>query len=187
MTEANMLNQEERTELLRLARDTIAGYLRERQVPPYQTDNPHLLQEGGVFVTLRAQRGHQLRGCIGYIQSQAPLYQTIQRAAVAAATQDPRFPPVTLTELDTLSVEISILSPLRLVQDVEEIEVGRHGLLIRQGYYQGLLLPQVAPEQGWDRDQFLQGVCLKAGLPANAWQHPTTELYSFTAEVFAED
>ncbi len=182
--EKDALTPEERAELLRLARQTIESYLKERRVPPYRTENPHFLRPGGAFVTLK--KHGNLRGCIGYIYSEQPLYQTIQQAAVAAATQDPRFPPVRLSEMAEITVEISLLSPLERVRDVNEIVVGTHGLLIRRGYYQGLLLPQVAPEQGWDREQFLEGVCYKAGLPPDAWRDPATELYSFTAEVFSE-
>lgn len=183
--EDSMLSQEERHELLRLARHTITTYLQTRQVPAYETDNPHFLQPGGVFVTLK--RLGQLRGCIGYIVSEDPLYQTIQRAAVAAATQDPRFPAVGSNEMAEITVEISILSPLQRVTDSQQIVIGRDGLFIRRGYYQGLLLPQVAPEQGWNREQFLEGVCHKAGLPGTAWRDPSTELFSFTAEVFSEE
>jgi uncharacterized protein (TIGR00296 family) len=107
--------------------------------------------------------------------------------AVSAATKDPRFPPVQASELKDLTIEISLLSPMERVTDTNRIIVGKHGLLIRRGWYQGVLLPQVAPEQGWNREEFLQGVCYKAGLPGNAWQDPNTELYWFTAEVFGEE
>ncbi len=179
------LSPTEQEELLHLARETIQTYLQERRIPPYQTDNPHFLQDGGAFVTLKKEG--DLRGCIGYIWSEEPIYETIQRAAVAAAVQDPRFPPVTLSELPGLTVEISLLSPLKRVEDPNDIVVGKHGLLIRRGYYQGLLLPQVALEQGWDREQFLRGVCRKAGLSPDAWKDPTGELYFFTAEVLGEE
>jgi AmmeMemoRadiSam system protein A len=184
-TGEEMLSPEEQAELLQLARDTITTYLQERRIPSYETDNPHFLQAGGAFVTLK--KYGELRGCIGYIVSDKPLYQTIQEVAVAAAVQDPRFPPVRSDEMEELTVEISLLSPMQLVTDTNNIVVGKHGLLIRRGYYQGLLLPQVAPEQGWNREQFLEGVCYKAGLPPTAWRDPATELYSFTAEVFGEN
>jgi len=183
--EEEPLSAEEHAELLRLARETITTYLQEKRVPAYQADNPHFLRSGGAFVTLK-KRG-DLRGCIGYIYAEGPIYETIQRMAVAAATQDPRFPPLRPNEMADISLEISLLSPLQRVNNVNDIVVGKHGLLIRRGYYQGLLLPQVAPEQGWNRDQFLQGLCHKAGLPADAWSDPATELYSFTAEIFSEE
>jgi AmmeMemoRadiSam system protein A len=185
LSQEETMSAEERAEMLRLVRETITTYLVENRVPAYHTDNPRFLRDGGTFVTLKKQG--QLRGCIGYIWSQDPLYQTVQRAAVAAATQDPRFPPVTLGEMGEIAIEVSLLSPMEPVEDPDRIEVGKHGLLIRQGYYQGLLLPQVAPEQGWDREQFLEGVCRKAGLPRDAWRDPQTELLSFTAEVFGEE
>jgi len=180
-----MLNEVERAELLQLARTTIEVYLNEGRIPPYKTENPHFLQHGGAFVTLR--KHGELRGCIGFMAAERPVYETIQEMAVSAATKDPRFPPVQASELADLTVEISLLSPMERVTDTNRIVVGKHGLLIRQAWYQGVLLPQVAPEQGWNRDEFLQGVCYKAGLPANAWQDPNTELYWFTAEVFGEE
>ncbi|MGB9722765.1 MAG: AmmeMemoRadiSam system protein A [Chloroflexia bacterium] len=183
--EEGTLSAEERAELLRLARQTITTYLKEKKIPPYQTTNPHFLRPGGAFVTLR--KHGQLRGCIGYIYSEEPLYQTIQKMAVAAAVEDPRFPPVRASELEEIAIEISLLSPIQRVTDTNAIVVGKHGLIIRYGPYQGLLLPQVATEQGWTREEFLEGVCHKAGLPGNAWRDPQAELYSFTAEVFGEE
>lgn len=179
------LSEEERAELLHLARDTIRSYLEERQIPAYQPIHEVFLRPGGAFVTLEEQG--KLRGCIGYTWAEDPIYETIQRAAVAAATRDPRFPPVQVGELDQITIEISLLSPMERVVDVDDIVVGVHGLMIRQGYYQGLLLPQVAPDQGWNREEFLQGVCRKAGLPLDAWRDPATELYAFSAEVFGEE
>jgi AmmeMemoRadiSam system protein A len=179
------LTVEERAELLRLARETIAEYLERNQTLAYTPENPVFLRAGGAFVTLKKHT--QLRGCIGYIWAEEPIYETVQRAAIAAAVRDPRFPPVTRGELDELTVEISLLSPMKLVADTEDIVLGRHGLFIRHGYAQGLLLPQVAPEQGWTREQFLEGICRKAGLPMDALNDPTTELFTFTAEVFAEE
>lgn len=180
-----MLTAAERAELLQLARTTIAAYLQEHSIPPYTTTNPHLLQPGGAFVTLR--KHGELRGCIGYMAAEGPIYETVQEMAVSAATKDPRFPAVQPAELAELTIEISLLSPMERVTDTNRIVVGKHGLLIRRGWYQGVLLPQVAPEQGWDREEFLRGVCYKAGLPANAWQDKSTELYWFTAEVFGEE
>jgi AmmeMemoRadiSam system protein A len=183
--EEGMLSEAERAELLQLVRTTLEVYLSEKRIPPYQTENPHFLQHGGAFVTLK--RHGELRGCIGYMAAERPVYETIQEMAVSAATKDPRFPPVSSSELKDLTIEISLLSPMERVTDTNRIVVGKHGLLIRRGWYQGVLLPQVAPEQGWDREAFLQGVCYKAGLSANAWQDPSTELYWFTAEVFGEE
>ncbi|OIN99645.1 MAG: AMMECR1 domain-containing protein [Desulfovibrionaceae bacterium CG1_02_65_16] len=148
--------------------------------PPPQTDLPQ--RELGAFVTLN--REGRLRGCIGNIIGQGPLYETVWRMARAAAFEDPRFPPLTQAELDGLAIEISILGPIEPCPDPELVEVGRHGLIMRQGARQGLLLPQVPVEWGWDRKQFLAQTCRKAGLPANAWRDPTTQLYWFEAVFF---
>ena len=143
---------------------------------------PGLLQERGAFVTLK--KHGQLRGCIGRLIAEGPLYLTVQRVAMEAAVNDARFPPVTPDELPEIEIEISVLSPLEPVEDISQIEVGKHGLLIVKGGHQGVLLPQVATEQGWDRKEFLRGVCRKAGLPEDAWKD--AKLYIFTAEVFGE-
>jgi AmmeMemoRadiSam system protein A len=121
------------------------------------------------------------------IEAVKPLYQTVAEMAVAAAVEDPRFPPLTLDELPLITIEISVLSPLEEVEDVEEIEVGKHGLYIIRGFYRGLLLPQVATEYNWDRETFLQHTCLKAGLPTDCWQDQETKIYKFSAEVFGEE
>jgi AmmeMemoRadiSam system protein A len=134
------------------------------------------------FVTLRC--GDELRGCIGHLEADRPLADVVARAAVAAATEDPRFPPVTAAELDELAVEISVLGPMQLVSDPMTIEVGRHGLVVHAGARRGLLLPQVASEWGWDRETFLEQLCVKAGLPRGAWR--TAELFIFEAEVFGD-
>ncbi len=184
------LTEARQTELLRLARTTIAEYLETDQIPAYETDDPALTRRSGVFVTLRKQDESleaetNLRGCIGHMRADMPLYQVVQEMAVSAATSDPRFPPLTAEELDELSIEISILSPLHRVTDIEQIEVGRHGLMILQGGQQGVLLPQVPVEQGWNREEFLENLCLKAGQPDDCWTDRPT-LYAFTALVFGE-
>lgn len=181
--EAPAPTEAQRKELLRLARETIAEHLRTGSIPAYETPDPLLNRRAGVFVTLK-ERG-QLRGCIGHTRADLPLYQAVQQMAVAAATSDPRFPPLTPEELEDVSIEISILSPMRRVTDLEQIEVGTHGLVILKGEHQGLLLPQVPVEQGWGREEYLENLCLKAGLPTNCWTEQPT-LYSFTAVVFGE-
>lgn len=135
----------------------------------------------GAFVTLK--RKGRLRGCIGHIVGDKPLHRTVAEMARAAAFNDPRFPPVSAGELPDLDVEISILSPLSGCTP-EEVQPGRHGLLVRRGRNSGLLLPQVAREYGWDRETFLAQTCLKAGLPRGAWQNPAAEIFCFEAEVF---
>jgi uncharacterized protein len=168
--------------LLDIARKAMTGWLRKREVPGERPESESLRNPGAAFVTLK-HRG-RLRGCIGYTEADAPLYRTVQECAVAAATEDPRFPPVTDREAGEIRLEISVLSPLASVSP-EEVSVGVHGLMIRKGGRRGLLLPQVATEQGWDRVTFLAQVCAKAGLPPDAWKRGA-ELYSFTAEVFGE-
>jgi AmmeMemoRadiSam system protein A len=155
---------------------------RGKPVPEFTVDSQALKEKKGVFVTVK-KRG-QLRGCIGYTRGVKPLYKIVGEMAVAAAFHDPRFTPVTEAELSDLEIEISVLTPLKRIKDVEEIEVGKHGLLIEKGFRSGLLLPQVATEYGWDRKAFLEHTCLKAGLPRDAWKDGKTSICTFSAEVF---
>ena len=136
----------------------------------------------GVFVTIN--KHGNLRGCIGRIIGDQPLYLSCQQMARAAALEDPRFPPVTPGELKDLDIEISVLTPLQKIEEKEDIVIGRDGLLIRKGMYSGLLLPQVAAEYGWDVDEFLAQTCMKAGLPVDSLKSKDTEIYRFSAEVF---
>ncbi|MDR3045358.1 MAG: AmmeMemoRadiSam system protein A [Desulfovibrio sp.] len=142
----------------------------------------------GAFVTFK--KDGQLRGCIGSMVGDGPLYLTVARMARAAAFEDPRFPPVTAAEAPALELDISVLGPLTRCPDPSLVRVGRHGLLVRQGYHSGVLLPQVPVEWGWDRETFLAQTCRKAGLPPDAWrtawQDGRTELYWFEAEVFGD-
>jgi len=130
------------------------------------------------------KRRGQLRGCIGYIEGRGPLYKTVEEMAEAAAFKDPRFMPVTEKELTELDYEISVLTPLQKIKDINEIEVGKHGIYIKKGWNSGLLLPQVATEYGWDRQTFVEHTCQKAGLPANAWKDKNAEIYIFSADIF---
>ena len=175
------LTEAQREELLSLARATIETHLEGGATPDYETDDPLLTRRAGAFVTLK-EHG-ELRGCIGHTWADQPLYQVVQETAVSAAAEDPRFPPLTLEELDDVTVEISILSPFRRVTDVEQIEVGVHGLMIFAGGGRGLLLSQVPVENGWDRETFLEELCRKANLPTGCWREGGT-LYAFTAVVF---
>ncbi|HDJ23277.1 MAG TPA: AmmeMemoRadiSam system protein A [Candidatus Aminicenantes bacterium] len=170
--------------LLDLARQAIEHYLKEKKTISIVPEDKELNQKRGAFVTLKNR--DQLRGCIGYPLPLKPLYQTIIDAAIAAATQDYRFPPLTLPELQQIKIEISVLTLPRRVKDPQEIEVGRHGLIISKGFHKGLLLPQVPGEWGWDRETFLRHTCLKAGLAEDEWQKGAT-IEVFEAEVFAED
>ena len=185
VAEEKTVTPQEETELLKLARATVESYVRNKKIPPYTPVTPGLQLKLGAFVTLREYS--QLRGCIGQFEPSSPLFTVIQQMAVSAATQDPRFRPVAPEELDKLEYEISILSPLRKVQSADEIEIGKHGVQISKGFHHGVFLPQVATETGWNKEQFLTELCTqKAGLPADCWKDPGTDLYVFTAQVFAE-
>ena len=182
------LTTDERKTLLAIARESIRHKLKKTKSPIFEhscTITERLKEPCGAFVTLNT--GGKLRGCIGYVQAEAPLHETVGSAAVAAATGDYRFDAVTLSELASLSIEISVLSPLREVGDVAEIEVGRHGLLVELANQRGLLLPQVAVEHEWDRKMFLEQTCYKAGLKALDWQNPAAKIFIFDAEIFGEE
>lgn len=179
------LSPEEQKALLQIARKSVETAVREHKL--YECPDPgfeRLRQERGAFVTLK--KHGQLRGCIGYVSPIKPLYLTVRDVAALAALRDPRFSPVTPAELAELDYEISVLSPLRRVLDIREIQVGRDGLVIKKGEAEGLLLPQVPVEQGWDRETFLRETCLKAGLPPESWRDPRTDIFRFTAFVFTE-
>ena len=174
-------SEEERRLLLQLAHEAIAAAIDGRQIdltPP----SDHLAELRGAFTTLH--ENGELRGCVGYVFPMYSLYRTIAETAAAAATNDTRFVPVRPEELSRLQVEISVLSPLQAI-DPEEVEIGKHGLLITYGQRRGLLLPQVPLEHHWDRETFLSQTCVKAGLPKDAWEHGA-KVEAFTAEVFGE-
>lgn len=180
----NSLSIDSQRFLLKIARDAIEHSLSDRMPPKLQITDADLRQECGAFVTLH--KAGKLRGCIGYIVSGKPLYETVAEAAIAAATRDPRFKRVTYQEMSEITLEISALTPLQRLHDIEEIKIGLHGLYIKHGRQSGLLLPQVATEYGWDSIQFLQQTCRKVQLPENAWQEPGVEIYVFSAQVFGE-
>ena len=181
--ETALLNAEEQAMLLQITRETLEQVLTDGTRPQYTVDQPALLQPNGAFVTLK--KAGQLRGCIGRMSSSQELYVTVQDVAIAAATEDARFPAVAKQELAEVDIEISVLFPMQYVEKLEEIQVGRDGLCISMGPFSGVLLPQVAIEQGWDREEFLRQVCAKAGLPEDAWQKGAI-LYRFGAQVFGE-
>ena len=162
------LSPGEKKELLALARRTLESFVRDGSVSPYDTSNIHFTDPRGAFVTL-TKKG-ELRGCIGYIEPVVPLYKAVQQCAVYAASEDPRFTPVIPRELADIAVEISVLTTPRKINDARQVQVGRHGLVMSQGGRRGVLLPQVATENGWEREEFLSQACLKAGLPADAWK-----------------
>lgn len=175
------LSPDEKKELLNLARQAVRKFVEESQVVSYETQDPNLLGAKGAFVTLK--KGGELRGCIGYIEPMFPLYETVIRVAIYAATEDQRFPPVTREELGDLEYEISVLTTPERIDSPSRVEIGRHGLIISQAGHRGLLLPQVAVENGWNRETFLSQACVKAGLPQDAWKKGA-EISTFEAIVF---
>jgi AmmeMemoRadiSam system protein A len=177
-----MTSEHDRQLLLTLAREALAAHVgtAAAHVPGHVEI---LDRDRGAFVSLHI-RG-ELRGCIGHIEPNEPLGRVVPRCAVAAGTTDPRFPPITPAELDELDIEISLLGPLEPIAGPQEIETGRHGLVVEHGWQRGLLLPQVATEWNWDRETFLAQTCHKAGLPKDAWKHGA-KIWRFEAEVFGE-
>ncbi len=178
------LTPDEKGALLSVAREAIVARLEER-APRYGPVPATLSTPCGAFVTLRA--GGALRGCIGHIVASDPLVETVREMALAAAFHDPRFVPLALEQLPAITIEVSVLSPLERVTKIDEIIVGEHGLYVKRGGLSGVLLPQVAPEQGWDAPTFLGFTCRKAGLRREAWSDPETEIYRFRAVVFGEE
>jgi AmmeMemoRadiSam system protein A len=179
-----MLNREQQRTLLRVAREAVEAAVRNQQYRP-ESDDPVLRAPGAAFVTLK-ERGN-LRGCIGTIEAHEPLVLSVASMARAAALEDYRFAQVGPAEAPGLSIEISVMTPPERVTDASQIEVGVHGLIIEQGACKGLLLPQVPVEWGWDREEFLDHTCMKAGLPRGSWRGGECKLYAFAAEVFGEE
>jgi AmmeMemoRadiSam system protein A len=177
-----MTSETDRNELLRIARDAVVASVSGTPPAPVQPVGD-LARPAGAFVTLQ-NRG-ELRGCIGHVEADQPLAQVVSQCAIAACSSDPRFPAVTASELPHLDIELSVLGPLEPVASLEEIDIGRHGLVIEMGWHRGLLLPQVATEWEWDRQTFVEQTCHKAGLPRDAWQKGA-KLWRFEAEVFGE-
>jgi AmmeMemoRadiSam system protein A len=180
-----MTTEHERAWLLRIAREAIAAHV--TGVSPPSRDEAALDdRRSGVFVSIH-HRG-QLRGCIGHIEGDDALPRMVARCAVAACSDDPRFPPVGFTELPEIQIEVSLLGPLESIAGPADVDVGRHGLVVETGRQRGLLLPQVATEWRWDAMTFLSQTCRKAGLPADAWQQGAmVKLWRFEAEVFTEN
>ena len=181
-----MLSPEQRRQLLKIAREAIATVLDGGRLELNLADfDEVLLRPAGAFVSLHTKEG-DLRGCIGSIQPVAPLCQAVSSSAVNAAFRDPRFYPLKKDELPNLDIEISVMGPIEPVRSAEEIEVGRDGLIISRGRQAGLLLPQVATDYGWNREEFLEHTCMKAGLPPESWRSPECRIERFSAEVFGE-
>ena len=179
-----VLKEKEKKTLIEIIKSTIQSKLDGRATPDFELGSEILKEKRGAFVTLK--KDGCLRGCIGYIEAKKPLYKTIEEMAIASAFNDPRFPPLRRDELKYLTLEISVLSPLKVIHDIQEIDVGVHGIYIVKKHCSGLLLPQVATEYKWDRLTFLEETCCKAGLSPNAWKEKETKTYIFSADVFGE-
>jgi AmmeMemoRadiSam system protein A len=182
------MNDQQKQTLLKVARDTVEAVIRQKKIAKTESDDPELNATCGCFVTLKNH--DRLRGCIGQFTSDSPLIELVAEMAKASATGDPRFfaDPITAGELEKLDVEISVLSPLKRTDDPLSLRLGVDGIYIRRGRASGCFLPQVAAEAGWSKEEFLSYCCAhKAGLAADAWKDPKTQVYLFTADVFGAD
>ncbi len=180
------LSRDEESKLLLLARRVIEGFARkESRAEPTAPVEENLLENRGAFVSLH--KGSSLRGCIGVFTPETPLYKTVAEMALSAASNDNRFRPVEASELPDITIEISALTPLERITDTSAIEIGTHGIYIIKGMNRGVLLPQVATEHNFGREEFLQETCYKAGLSGECWKDESTEIYTFKAEVFSEE
>lgn len=177
-----MLTDKEKTILLEIAHKAIKAAVCKEDIAPEPREENALNMRSGCFVTIK-QNG-ELRGCIGNFQSDLPLFKEVAEMAAASACKDPRFYTLQSDELENISIDISVLSPLEKIESIDEIEVGTHGIYLEKGYYRGVLLPQVATEHVWDRETFLNQTCIKAGLPTDSWKADETDIYIFSAEVF---
>ena len=182
------LSRDDGRVLLAVARERIASTLEQRE-PRYPEPTPALRRSGGAFCTLHLDQGGRLilRGCIGQIDSSDELVETVRSVAHSAAFGDYRFQPLTIDEYPRVVIDISVLSPLEEISEPGKVEPGTHGIYMKSRGHSGLLLPQVASEYGWDRDEFLAQTCRKAGLPVDAWRDPETRIFVFTAQVFEEN
>lgn len=182
-----VLNNVQQKRLLEIARESVEAYVKNGKIPQFEESDPGLNKELGAFVTLKKEG--DLRGCIGVFTGDInePLYKIVSQMAISAAVNDPRFNPITESELNDLEYEISVLSPLKKVGSWKEIEIGKHGVQVRNGMRKGVFLPQVATENNWDIETFMSVLCTqKAGLPADCWKDKDTEIYVFTAQVFED-
>ncbi len=180
-----MLNDEQKKTLLKLARNTIENYIIKGIMPRFENTDEVYRQEDGAFVTIH-NKG-KLRGCIGLIESKQRLYETIIEMSIEASRNDPRFDAVSEDELKDMDIEISVLTKPERAGGLDDIELGKHGVIIKNGFVSGVFLPQVATEQGWTKQQLMENLCEgKAGLRKDAYKDPATQIYIFEAEVFGE-
>jgi len=180
-----VLNGKEKKILINIVKETIKVHLNSNDQPDFYCGQKALNEEVGVFVTLKIEG--KLRGCIGMLITKEPLYITVSNMALEAAFHDPRFEALKKEEYTALEVEISVLTPFKKIDSIDEIKVGKHGLMISRGNNSGLLLPQVATEYAWDKNTFLEHACIKAGLSTDAWKESDVEICIFSAEVFGSE
>ena len=176
------LSESNKKALLEFARKTITQYLNTGTVPAARGFDPILENKMGAFVTLR--KHHELRGCIGYMMEDLPLCRVVGAMALQAALSDTRFLPVTIDELQDIEIEISVLTPYKEIKSIDEIELGKDGVLLKKGGRQSVFLPQVATEMGWNKIEFLENLCRKAGLSSDSWKD--AQLFTFQAKIFEE-
>ena len=175
-----------RRRLLQVARESLENFLENEKRTEFTTETPELLEKRAVFVTLKILDSGNLRGCIGQTEVRYPLIEAVAKTAISSAVNDSRFPPVTFNELPDLLIEINVLSPITTI-DPEDVEVGKHGLLINKGSYGGIFLPEVAVSQDWDRITFLDELCRKANLPKGSWRDSEAKLQAFESEAWEEN
>ena len=181
------MDEQAKKNLLDIARESIEAAIKRQPIPHITCNHPDLQEQQGAFVTLKTHG--QLRGCIGRFVSDIPLYQLVSETAISSATEDPRFEfnRIKPSELNHLEIEISVLSPLKLIQNPLDFELGKHGIFIKRGAQIGCFLPQVATETGWSKEEFLSHCCSgKAGLSSDSWKYGDVEIYTFTAEIIEE-
>ena len=181
----DLLNAAEQKILLEIARTAIESHVCNNKVCVVPREERRLNFKHGCFVTIK--QNDKLRGCIGNFQSELPLFKEVAEIAMASACNDPRFYPLKIQDLDSITLQISVLSPLVKISNIDEIIIGAHGIYLERGPYRGVLLPQVATENGWDRTTFLNQTCIKAGLPSTAWQDSNADIYIFSAQVFGDE
>jgi len=180
------LSSKDKEILLLAARESISSLFNKTKIPVVDYKlYPNLKLNAGAFVTLKIR--NDLRGCIGFITSEQPLFETVCEVAKHSAVEDPRFPPLSQRELNSIDIEISVLSPLKKISGYDEIEIGTHGLLVEEGFKRGLLLPQVAIENNYTVQQFLSSICMKAALAPDLWKRKKLNLKVFTAIIFCEE
>ena len=186
MADPERLSDDDKQTLLRIARETLQSHLSGSGIPDFNPVSSGLMINRPAFVTLRKKNTHELRGCRGETMARQPLIESVKKMAIASAVDDPRFKKVTFTELDNIHIEINALTPMHPIK-AENIIIGKHGLMLIKRFSAGLLLPAVPLSYNWDKDTYLNQLCLKAGLPKNSWQEKDAELLAFESEEWEEE